>query len=195
MSSMGHQSSIVTCFWLYCAAGHVYSREHWALPPAVHVHTACQAPCHGPMLALLLGQYPRQQMNCEDTHIAAFGVFNFSTPEILSESICVPQALEKLAQEHPQAVLTGGGLMATLSYLDFFQTGVQRVAVSTAALMCRSIPHSSHGTLVDAVPLLTPLLQNSVRALQLQLCPKGHSRVLEVALTFTSWLPGSLRHS
>ena len=73
------------------------------------------------------------------------------------------QALEKLAQEHPQAVLTGGGLMATLSYLDFFQTGVQRVAVSTAALMCRSIPHSSHSTLVDAVPLLTPLLQNSVR--------------------------------
>ena len=75
----------------------------------------------------------------------------------------VLQALEKLAQEHPQAVLTGGGLMATLSYLDFFQTGVQRVAVSTAALMCRSIPHSSHSTLVDAVPLLTPLLQNSVR--------------------------------
>ena len=60
-------------------------------------------------------------------------------------------------------MLQGGGLMATLSYLDFFQTGVQRVAVSTAALMCRSIPHSSHPVLVDAVPLLTPLLQNSVQ--------------------------------
>ena len=60
-------------------------------------------------------------------------------------------------------MLTGGGLMATLSYLDFFQTGVQRVAVATAALMCRAIPRDCHSTLSAAVPLLTPLLQNAVR--------------------------------
>ena len=65
-------------------------------------------------------------------------------------------------------MLTGGGLMATLSYLDFFQTGVQRVAVSTAALMCRAIPRDSHSTLTAAVPLLTPLLQNAVRTVPVQ---------------------------
>src|SRR5690349_19876144 len=46
------------------------------------------------------------------------------------------QALEKLSHEHPQALLQNGGLMAVLSYLDFFPTGVQRTAVATAATMC-----------------------------------------------------------
>lgn len=43
------------------------------------------------------------------------------------------QALEKLSVEHPASVLRAGGLMAVLTYLDFFPTGVQRVAVTTAA--------------------------------------------------------------
>lgn len=35
------------------------------------------------------------------------------------------QALEKISHEHPTACLRAGALMAVLSYLDFFSTGVQ----------------------------------------------------------------------
>lgn len=77
------------------------------------------------------------------------------------------QALEKLAHEHPQACLNSGGLMAVLTYLDFFQTGVQRVAVATAAAMTRGIPRDATDTVVNAIPLLTPLLEYRVG---LQVC-------------------------
>ncbi|CAL5035273.1 unnamed protein product [Urochloa decumbens] len=50
------------------------------------------------------------------------------------------QALKKISLEHPTACLRAGALMAVLSYLDFFSTGVQRVALSTAANMCRKLP-------------------------------------------------------
>jgi E3 ubiquitin-protein ligase TRIP12 len=72
------------------------------------------------------------------------------------------QALEKLSHEHPQAVLRQGGLVAVLSYLDFFQTGVQRVAVATAATMCRSLTPDSIDAVSTAVPILTNLLQYQV---------------------------------
>ena len=52
--------------------------------------------------------------------------------------------------------------MAVLTYLDFFQTGVQRVAVSTAAAMCRGISRDATDTVANAIPLLTPLLQYKV---------------------------------
>jgi E3 ubiquitin-protein ligase TRIP12 len=68
------------------------------------------------------------------------------------------QALEKLSQEHPVACLRPGGLMAVLSYLDFFATGVQRVAVTTAANMCRQLPPDVADMVVDCVPILTNLL-------------------------------------
>ncbi|KAK9826455.1 hypothetical protein WJX81_000175 [Elliptochloris bilobata] len=69
------------------------------------------------------------------------------------------QALQKLSQEHPQAVLRQGGLMACLSFLDFFQTGVQRVAVATAANMCRGLTTANTDAVQTAVPILTNLLQ------------------------------------
>lgn len=81
------------------------------------------------------------------------------------------QALEKLAQEHPQSCLSNGGLMAVLTYLDFFQTGVQRVAVNTAAAMCRGISRDATDTVVNAIPLLTPLLQYKV------CCPSDGSAI------------------
>lgn len=74
------------------------------------------------------------------------------------------QALEKLSQEHPQAVLRQGGLVAVLSYLDFFQTGVQRTAVHTAAIMCRSLQLDNLEPVSTAVPILTNILQYPVRA-------------------------------
>ena len=50
-------------------------------------------------------------------------------------------------------------IMAVLSYLDFFSTGVQRVALSTAADMCKKLPLDAAEFVMEAVPLLTNLLQ------------------------------------
>jgi hypothetical protein len=124
------------------------------------------------------------------------------------------QALEKISREHPTACLRAGALMAVLSYLDFFSTGVQvrtsyiylgsvacpsfdnsylisflmrcllrfisgfsldtinlqfigpkfflllqRVAVSIAANICRQLPSDASDFVMEAVPLLTNLLQ------------------------------------
>lgn len=69
------------------------------------------------------------------------------------------QALDKLASEHPGALLSSGGLLAVLSYLDFFPTGVQRTAVGTAAAMCAGLRPSHLSAVRDALPILTALLQ------------------------------------
>ncbi|KAL9141695.1 hypothetical protein ABFS82_14G121300 [Erythranthe guttata] len=69
------------------------------------------------------------------------------------------QALKKISQEHPTACLRAGALMAVLSYLDFFSTGVQRVALATAANMCKKLPTDASDFVMEAVPLLTNLLQ------------------------------------
>ena len=75
------------------------------------------------------------------------------------------QALEKISHEHPAACLRHGGLLASLSYLDFFQTGVQRVAVATAANMCRSVTSENNDAVASAIPILTNLLQYQVPCL------------------------------
>ncbi|CAA3011063.1 E3 ubiquitin- ligase UPL3 [Olea europaea subsp. europaea] len=69
------------------------------------------------------------------------------------------QALKKISLEHPTACLRAGALMAVLSYLDFFSTGVQRVALSTAANICKKLPSDASDFVMEAVPLLTNLLQ------------------------------------
>eukprot|EP00899_Mesostigma_viride_P024650 jgi/Mesvir1/536/Mv11394-RA.2 len=69
------------------------------------------------------------------------------------------QALEKISHEHPAACLQAGGLMAVLTYLDFFPTGVQRVAVATAANICRQVPLSAIDQVVTVIPMLTNLMQ------------------------------------
>ncbi|CBI17334.3 unnamed protein product, partial [Vitis vinifera] len=69
------------------------------------------------------------------------------------------QALKKISQEQPTACLRAGALMAVLSFLDFFPTGVQRVALSTAANMCKKLPPDAADFVMEAVPLLTNLLQ------------------------------------
>ncbi|KAL2924338.1 E3 ubiquitin-protein ligase UPL3 [Bienertia sinuspersici] len=69
------------------------------------------------------------------------------------------QALKKISLEHPTACLRAGALMAVLSYLDFFSTGVQRVALATAANMCKKLPSDAADFVMEAVPHLTNLLQ------------------------------------
>lgn len=51
-------------------------------------------------------------------------------------------ALEKISvnRHGPAAIIRSGGLMATLSFLDFFPTSVQRIAVRTAANACINVP-------------------------------------------------------
>ncbi|PSC70280.1 E3 ubiquitin-ligase UPL3-like isoform A [Micractinium conductrix] len=67
------------------------------------------------------------------------------------------QALEKLSHDHPGSLLRNGALVAVLSYVDFFQTGVQRVAVATAANMCRGLS-AGDGTHADAATAAAPIL-------------------------------------
>ncbi len=83
---------------------------------------------------------------------------------VFAETSVQLQALEKISHEHPAACLRHGGLLASLSYLDFFQTGVQRVAVATAANMCRSVTSENTDAVASAIPILTNLLQYQVNA-------------------------------
>ena len=73
-----------------------------------------------------------------------------------------PQALEKLSHDHPASLLRAGALVAVLSYVDFFQTGVQRVAVATAANMCRGLTVEHAEAATTAAPILINLLQYQV---------------------------------
>ncbi|XP_047269036.1 E3 ubiquitin-protein ligase UPL3-like isoform X1 [Capsicum annuum] len=69
------------------------------------------------------------------------------------------QALKKISQEHPTACLRAGALMAVLSYLDFFSTRVQRVALATATNMCKKLPSDASDFVMEVVPPMTNLLQ------------------------------------
>jgi hypothetical protein len=91
--------------------------------------------------------------------------------------------LEKLSVDFPLPILRAGGtwdartrartllglcvtgerlagLSAVLAYLDFFSTGVQRSAVTTAANLCRRVPPDDFHFAADAVPTLTNLLRS-----------------------------------
>mmetsp|Transcript_5126 Transcript_5126/g.18736 ORF Transcript_5126/g.18736 Transcript_5126/m.18736 type:complete len:1950 (-) Transcript_5126:161-6010(-) len=97
------------------------------------------------------------------------------------------QALEKVSAEHPSACLRAGALMAVLAYLDFFPTGVQRVAVSTAANICRQIPSDSVGLVSDAVAILSNILQYSDH----KLVDRAAVCIMHIADSFTK-SPSSL---
>lgn len=64
---------------------------------------------------------------------SSFSVFVSFTNLNLIICLCMfqsLQALKKISQEHPTACLRAGALMAVLSYLDFFSTGVQVIDFS-----------------------------------------------------------------
>ncbi|PHT71157.1 hypothetical protein T459_26261 [Capsicum annuum] len=93
------------------------------------------------------------------------------------------QDLKKISQVHPSAYLRAGTLMAVLSYIDFFSARVQRVALATAAHMCKKLPS-------DASNLVLPMyffrLRNE-RILGSSLNP------LNPLKSFTSSVPALLR--
>ncbi|KAK4634501.1 putative ubiquitin fusion degradation protein [Fulvia fulva] len=69
--------------------------------------------------------------------------------------------LEKISVEFPSSIVREGGLTACLTYLDFFATGTQRTAVTTAANCCRNIPEDSFPTVRDVMPILLGTLSSS----------------------------------
>lgn len=86
--------------------------------------------------------------------------------------------LEKISIEYPASIVREGGLTACLSYLDFFATGTQRVAVTTAANCCRNIPEDSFPVIKDVMPILLNVLGSSDQRVveQASLCV---SRIVE----------------
>ncbi|KAF4946623.1 hypothetical protein FSARC_14150 [Fusarium sarcochroum] len=83
--------------------------------------------------------------------------------------------LEKISVEYPTSIVREGGLTACLSYLDFFATGTQRTAVTTAANCCRNIPEDSFPVVRDVMPTLLNVLASSDQRVveQASLCVSG----------------------
>ncbi|KAJ0503251.1 putative HECT domain, armadillo-like helical, HECT, E3 ligase catalytic domain-containing protein [Helianthus annuus] len=69
------------------------------------------------------------------------------------------QALQKISREQPLACLQSGAIMAVLTYIDFFSTSIQRVALSTVVNICEKLPSEGFSPFMDAVPILCQLLQ------------------------------------
>ncbi|KAI0839845.1 HECT-domain-containing protein [Hypoxylon sp. FL0890] len=69
--------------------------------------------------------------------------------------------LEKISVEYPTSIVREGGLTACLTYLDFFPTGTQRTAVTTAANCCRNIPEDSFNVITGVMPILLNVLNSS----------------------------------
>lgn len=83
--------------------------------------------------------------------------------------------LEKISAEYPSSIVREGGLTACLSYLDFFATGTQRTAVTTAANCCRNIPEDSFPVVRDVMPTLLNVLGSSDQRVveQASICVSG----------------------
>lgn len=69
--------------------------------------------------------------------------------------------LEKISVEFPSSVIREGGLGACLNFLDFFSTSVQRVAITTAANSCRTIPMDCFPAVRDAIPVLQNVISGN----------------------------------
>ncbi|XP_075510126.1 E3 ubiquitin-protein ligase UPL4 isoform X1 [Primulina tabacum] len=75
------------------------------------------------------------------------------------------QALKKISREQPLACLQSGAIMAVLSYIDFFSTSVQRIALSTVVNICKKQYPESPSLFMEAFPILCNLLQYEDRQL------------------------------
>ncbi|XP_009400764.2 E3 ubiquitin-protein ligase UPL4 isoform X1 [Musa acuminata AAA Group] len=69
------------------------------------------------------------------------------------------QALEKISRKQPVPCLQAGTIAAVLTYIDFFPTNPQRVAVSTVANVCKKLPPDCSTIVIESVPILCSLLQ------------------------------------
>ena len=71
------------------------------------------------------------------------------------------QSLEKISVEFPSSIVREGGLAACLEFLDFFASGTQRKAVTTAANCCRNIPSDSFSAVSIVMTNLLNVLNSS----------------------------------
>ncbi|KAI0169347.1 hypothetical protein GGR52DRAFT_554760 [Hypoxylon sp. FL1284] len=69
--------------------------------------------------------------------------------------------LEKISIEYPTSIVREGGLTACLNNMDFFPTGTQRTAVTTAANCCRNIPGDAFQMIKGVMPILERVLTSS----------------------------------
>lgn len=69
-------------------------------------------------------------------------------------------ALEKLSTDFPHPIVRAGGFSAALSFIDFFSTGVQRVAASTVCNLCRGPPSEAMDMVVEVLPTMRNLLDS-----------------------------------
>ncbi|XP_077239573.1 ubiquitin-protein ligase 4 [Tasmannia lanceolata] len=75
------------------------------------------------------------------------------------------QALQKISHDHPVPCLQAGAIMAVLSYIDFFSTSIQNVALSIVANICKKLPSDCSSLVIEPVPILCNLLQYEDRKL------------------------------
>lgn len=68
--------------------------------------------------------------------------------------------LSRISVDYPAVIVREGGLTACLQFLDFFATGTQRTAVTTAANCCRNIPLESFPIIRDVMPILLNVLSS-----------------------------------
>ncbi|EGC32277.1 hypothetical protein DICPUDRAFT_57189 [Dictyostelium purpureum] len=122
---------------------------------------------HNPDMMLLAGRALSNMIEALPSSISS--VVNHGAVSILCSKLlsieyidlaeqCL-QTLEKISQEQPTVVLRAGGLMATLSFIDFFSTGVQRMAITTASNICRQVPKDCFDMVREPIQILTNLLQ------------------------------------
>ncbi|KAI9280212.1 hypothetical protein BC943DRAFT_283384 [Umbelopsis sp. AD052] len=78
--------------------------------------------------------------------------------------------LEKISAEFPNAVVREGGLSASLMYLDFFNTHVQRTALTIAANCCRNASSEAFAQVLEIVPILTNTITYSDQRVVEQSC-------------------------
>ncbi|KAI9726758.1 MAG: Ubiquitin fusion degradation protein 4 [Chrysothrix sp. TS-e1954] len=78
--------------------------------------------------------------------------------------------LKKTSDELPASIVREGGLTACLQFLDFFPTGTQRTAVTTAANCCRNVPEDSFDVVKKVMPDLQNVLNGSDQVVVEQGC-------------------------
>ncbi|QDZ23116.1 E3 ubiquitin-protein ligase [Chloropicon primus] len=138
------------------------------LPPLVDL-LRCE---HNPDVALFAGRALTTLADLMPPRMAVAGMLRLGAADAFcAKLMCVEyidvaeqslQALEKITsagEEHAGLCMRSGGVQAVLSFLDFFQTGVQRVAVKTAANMLACVSSKQDVVMIkDALPILVNLL-------------------------------------
>lgn len=69
-------------------------------------------------------------------------------------------ALHKLSVDYPQQIVSANGFRAVLSFIEFFSTGMQRLAAATACNLCRSPRSDAMDKLNEVLPIMMHLLDS-----------------------------------